>query len=242
MNSFTVFPAIDVLDGEVVRLKKGERNRIIKYSKDIVATANRWIEIGASWLHVVNLNDAFGESDYVQRDEIENLILSVCSRVNLQVGGGIRTLEQMEQYFALGVQRLIVSTVAFHQPHLVLEAIQHWGAGRFVLAVDAHNNRVHTEGWQTDCKITPTELALRFKSSGLNTLVFTSIEQDGMGRGIATTLTKKLQDETGMQVIASGGANTLQDVIIARDAGLGGIILGRSIYEGRISLKEALIC
>jgi phosphoribosylformimino-5-aminoimidazole carboxamide ribotide isomerase len=190
--TFTIYPAIDLRGGHVVRLKEGDPARLTMYSDDPAETARRWLEAGATWLHVVNLDGAFGESDEANRSALES-ILKV--GMHIQFGGGIRSLASVERALGLGVSRAILGTIAVEQPEVVAEAVKICGAESVAV---------------------------------------------GLGSGLNIPSTRALADASGLEVIASGGVHTLQDVVVAREANLAGVIIGRALYEGTIDLKEAL--
>ncbi len=235
--SFTVYPAIDLRSGKVVRLKEGDPARMTAYSDDPVEMARRWLEAGASWLHVVNLDGAFGESDHANRKALES-ILKLGARV--QFGGGIRSLVALEAALSLGVSRVVLGTIAIENPKVVAEAIQKFGAERIAVGIDARDGLVRTRGWKADSGISVTDLALHMRTLGLATVIFTDISRDGLGSGLNIAATRELAEVSGLEVIASGGVHTMEDVIAAREANLSGVIIGRALYEGTIELNSAL--
>lgn len=235
--SFTIYPAIDLRDGKVVRLKEGDPARMTSYSDDPAETAQRWWDAGASWLHIVNLDGAFGESDNVNLDALES-ILKLGPRV--QFGGGIRSLDSIERVLDLGVSRAILGTIAIEQPDVIAEALKRFGPERISVGIDARDGIVSTRGWKEDSDIKATELALQMRTLGLDTVIFTDIRRDGLGSGLNIPSTRDLAEQSGLNVIASGGVHTMDDVIAAKDAGLAGTIIGRALYEGTIDLKEAI--
>lgn len=235
--SFTIYPAIDLRNGKVVRLKEGDPNRMTSYSDDVVQTASQWLNAGASWLHVVNLDGAFGESDSANQNALEN-ILKLGTQV--QFGGGLRSMDMIEKILEMGVSRAVLGTIAIEQPELVKDAIQKFGAEKIAVGIDARDGFVSVRGWKEDSKILATDLALQMRTFGLATVIFTDIRRDGLGSGLNISATKELMQTSGLDVIASGGVHTVEDVIAARDAKLSGAIIGRALYEGTIDLKEAL--
>ncbi len=235
--SFTVYPAIDLRGGKVVRLKEGDPARMTAYSDDPAETARRWLDAGASWLHVVNLDGAFGESDDANRKALES-ILKLGARVHF--GGGIRSLAAIEAALSLGVSRVVLGTIAIENPNVVAGAIQKFGADRIAVGIDARDGLVRTRGWKADSGISVTDLALQMRTLGLATVIFTDISRDGLGSGLNIAATRELAEVSGLDVIASGGVHTIEDVIAAREANLAGVIIGRALYEGTIELKKAL--
>ncbi len=239
--SFTIYPAIDLRLGKVVRLKEGDPKRLTAYSDDPADTARRWLQMGARWLHVVNLAGAFGEADAANRLAL-HAILTVAKEFDarVQFGGGIRSLEMMEHLLAMGVSRLVLGTIAVERPALVPDALRKFGAERVAVGIDARDGIVRTRGWKETGGVSATDLARRMHDAGICTAIFTDIGRDGLGSGLNIPATKALAESSGLDVIASGGVHTLEDVLAARQAELAGVIIGRALYEGTIDLKEAL--
>lgn len=239
--SFVVYPAIDLRGGKVVRLKEGDPARMTSYSDDPAETARRWLGAGAGWLHVVNLDGAFGEGDNANRDALQN-ILSVAKEfdAHVQFGGGMRSLDTIADVLNLGVSRAILGTIAIEQPDVVADALTHFGAERIAVGIDARDGLVRTRGWKDDSGISATDLALQIRTLGLRTVIFTDIRRDGLGSGLNIAATRDLADASGLDVIASGGVHTMDDVLAAKEAGLAGTIIGRALYDGTVDLKSAL--
>jgi len=239
--SFVVYPAIDLRGGKVVRLKEGDPARMTSYSDDPAETARRWLSAGAGWLHVVNLDGAFGEGDNANRDALQK-ILDVAKEFDarVQFGGGMRSLDAIEDVLNLGVSRAILGTIAIEQPDVVADAINKFGAERIAVGIDARDGLVRTRGWKDDSGISATDLALQMRTLGLRTVIFTDIRRDGLGSGLNIAATRALADASGLDVIASGGVHTMDDVIAAKNAGLTGTIVGRALYDGTIDLKETI--
>jgi len=235
--SFTIYPAIDLRNGKVVRLKEGDPNRMTSYSDEPIQIAKQWLNAGATWLHVVNLDGAFGESDSSNQLALEN-ILKIGAHV--QFGGGLRSMNMIEKIFELGVSRAVLGTIAIEQPELVKDAIQKFGAEKIAVGIDARDGFVSVHGWKDDSKILATDLALQMQTLGVDTVIFTDILRDGLGSGLNISATKELMQFSRLNVIASGGVHTIDDVIVARDAKLSGAIIGRALYEGTIELADCL--
>ncbi len=232
-----IYPAIDLRGGKVVRLKEGDPARMMTYSDDPAEMARKWLGMGAAWLHVVNLDGAFGESDDANRSALE-AILKLGAQV--QFGGGMRSLDAIENAIALGVSRVVLGTIAIEQPKVVIAALKKFGPEKIAVGIDARDGLVAVRGWKSDSGILAKDLALQMRTVGLRTVIFTDIRRDGLGSGLNIPSTRELADVSGLDVIASGGVHTLDDVIAARDAKLSGVIIGRALYEGTIDLKEAL--
>ena len=239
--SFTVYPAIDLRGGMVVRLKEGDPARMTSYSDDPAEMAQRWLGIGAKWLHVVNLDGAFGESDGPNQNALIS-ILKVAKEfdANVQFGGGMRSLDSVMQALNLGVSRVVLGTIAAEKPDVVANILKKVGAKKIAVGIDARDGIVRTRGWKDDGGVSAQDLALQMRALGLRTVVFTDIRRDGLGSGLNILSTRELSDRSGLDVIASGGVHTIDDVLAAKEAGLAGCIIGRALYDGTVDLNEAL--
>ncbi len=235
--SFTIYPAIDLRGGKVVRLKEGDPTRMTSYSDDPAETARKWLGMGAQWLHVVNLDGAFGESDDANRTALES-ILKLGTQV--QFGGGVRSLNAIERALDLGVSRAVLGTIAIENPNVVADALKKFGTKKIAVGIDARDGLVRTRGWKDNSGVSAIDLALQMQALGLGTVIFTDIRRDGLGSGLNIPSTRELAEHSGLDVIASGGVHTVGDVIAAKEAGLAGCIIGRALYEGTIELNEAL--
>ncbi len=235
--SFTIYPAIDLRGGKVVRLKEGDPARMTSYSDDPAETARKWLGMGAQWLHVVNLDGAFGEGDNANRAALES-ILKLGARV--QFGGGIRSMDAIADVLKLGVSRAILGTIAIEQPAIVADALTRFGAEQIAVGIDARDGLVRTRGWKDNSGVSAIDLALQMRTVGLGTVIFTDVSRDGLGSGLNIPSTRELAERSGLDVIASGGVHTIDDVIAAKDAGLAGCIIGRALYDGTVDLQEAL--
>ncbi len=235
--SFTIYPAIDLRGGKVVRLKEGDPARMTSYSDDPAETARKWLGMGAQWLHVVNLDGAFGEGDNANRAALES-ILKLGARV--QFGGGIRSMDAVADILKLGVSRAILGTIAIEQPAIVADALTRFGADKIAVGIDARDGLVRTRGWKDNSGVSAIDLALQMRTVGLDTVIFTDVSRDGLGSGLNIPSTRELAERSGLDVIASGGVHTIEDVIAAKDAGLAGCIIGRALYDGTVDLQESL--
>ena len=241
MKPFTIYPAIDLRNGKVVRLKEGNPARMTAYSDDPSEVARHWLDKGAEWLHVVNLDGAFGERDSINDAALQS-ILEVAKEFKAQVqfGGGLRSIHSIEQTLNLGVNRVVLGTVTVEQPEVLANALAHFGAEQIAVGIDARDGIVRVRGWKDDSGISADELALQMRTLGVRTTIFTDISRDGLGSGLNIVATRKLAGDSGLDVIASGGVHTLDDVLAARNAKLSGVIIGRAIYDGSLDLQEAL--
>lgn len=221
-----IYPAIDLRGGKVVRLKEGDPARMTAYSDDPAEMARKWLSMGAAWLHVVNLDGAFGESDDANRSALE-AILKLGAQV--QFGGGMRSLDAIEDTIALGVSRVVLGTIAIEQPKIVIAALKKFGPEKIAVGIDARDGLVAVRGWKSDSGILAKNMALQMRTVGLRTVIFTDIRRDGLGSGLNIPSTRELADVSGLDVIASGGVHTLDDVIAVREAKLSGVIkIGRA--------------
>jgi phosphoribosylformimino-5-aminoimidazole carboxamide ribotide isomerase len=234
-----LFPAIDLKDGQCVRLLKGDMGAATVFNDDPAAQAAAFAAQGFEWLHIVDLNGAFAGSP-VNGAAVRAILAA--SRLPAQLGGGIRDLATIEMWLEAGIARVILGTVAVRDPHLVRQACKRF-AGRIAVAIDARGGRVAVEGWAEQSELSAPELARRFADAGVAALIYTDIDRDGglEGLNIASTLT--LARATAIPVIASGGLASLADVarLLEPDCAiLAGAISGRALYDGRLDAGEAL--
>ena len=239
--SFIIYPALDLRAGKVVRLKEGDPARMTSYSDDPAQTARRWLSLGARWLHVVNLEGAFSQNDSLNRFAL-SAISAVAKEFGAQIqfGGGLRSIDDVQRAIDLGISRVVLGTLAIKQPEVVKTALEKFGVEKIAVGIDARAGLVHVHGWTENSGISALELAIQMRNLGLRTVIFTDISRDGLGSGLNISYTRQLAQASGLDIIASGGVHTLQDVIAARDANLSGVVIGRALYEGTIELKEAL--
>ncbi|NJP41669.1 1-(5-phosphoribosyl)-5-[(5-phosphoribosylamino)methylideneamino]imidazole-4-carboxamide isomerase [Oscillospiraceae bacterium HV4-5-C5C] len=231
-----LYPAIDLLDRSVVRLREGDYEQVREYTDEVLFVAQSFQRQGADWLHLVDLNAARGAAA-VNRD----LIAAICRLPGLKVqtGGGIRSLATIEALLAAGVSRCVIGTAAVRDPDMTAEALRRWPE-QIAIAVDSRDGRIRVQGWTEDSGINLPDFALRMKHAGAKTLIFTDISRDGLLKGPAVEETRKLKELTGLEVILSAGISSVEDIAAARDAGLDGAILGRALYEGKVDLADAL--
>jgi len=232
-----LFPAIDIRNGRVVRLSQGEATRQTVYGDDPTAVAERFAEQGARWIHVVDLDRAFGDGD--NGAAVRAIVAQVGGRVRVQVGGGFRTIDRLKKGLELGAARLVVGTAAATDPAFVPAAIAVAGAERLAVGVDARNGMVVLRGWTETSSISANDLVRRVVDQGVSTVIYTDVARDGMLGGPDIEGALALQ-RVGARVIASGGVSSLADVRAVSEAGLAGAIIGRALYEGKFTLSEAL--
>lgn len=232
-----LYPAIDIKDGQCVRLKKGLFNEVTVYSDKPYEIAKSFEADGAKFIHTVDLDGARGGSS-VNAAAIEKIVNSVS--VPVQLGGGIRTFENIREMLDLGVYRVIIGTKAVENPEFIREAIDKFGAEHIVVGVDAKGGMVAVEGWEKVSDKTAISLALAMKEMGVKTIVYTDISRDGMLSGPNIEQTKLLSDKTGIDIIASGGMSCMEDLRNVYKAGIHGAIMGKALYEKKIILREAV--
>ncbi len=239
MSKFTIFPAIDLRNGRVVRLEHGDPEKETVFGTNPVKMAQKWIDTGAKWLHVVNLDGALDEAGAANWAALP----AICQlEVKVQFGGGIRTLDDVARALDAGAKRVILSTVAIENPDLVSDAVEKYGKNKILVGIDARNGRVKTRGWQRDTAMNPVELGKEMKERGIKTIIYTDIGRDGVLSGVDVQATVQLSQVTGLQVIASGGVASIEDIRRCHaqaEHGIVGVITGRAIYDGRVDLEEA---
>ncbi len=235
MKSFTIYPAIDLRKGNVVRLLYGDPKLQTTYGDNPANYAGYWLNLGAKWLHVINLDAAFGEVDSANLSGLQEIVRTYGDLIQIQTGGGIRSLEKIRALINLGVKRVILGTVAVQKPTLVKQAVSEFGPEKIVIGIDARDGLVKTKGWTETENITPLTLANKLKELGIQTIIYTDIARDGAGTGINLESTTALAEQSGLTVIASGGVNSLEDVTAVKQAGLPGVVVGKALYEQRIN-------
>lgn len=231
-----LFPAIDILDNKAVRLLYGKREDVTVYGAP-VDMALRWQQLGAEYLHVVDLNGAFDDSAVNRRALIE-IVKNI--DIPMQIGGGIKTFDKVKYYIEeVGASRVIIGTACVTNPELVDKACAKYG-NKIACGIDSKDGYVAIKGWVEKSALTPLEVALNMKLRGADTVIYTDINRDGALCGVNLEATAKLSQQSGMNIIASGGMATLDDVKAVKKEEIYGAILGKSIYSGSIDLKEAL--
>ncbi|HEX4173955.1 MAG TPA: 1-(5-phosphoribosyl)-5-[(5-phosphoribosylamino)methylideneamino]imidazole-4-carboxamide isomerase [Acetobacteraceae bacterium] len=240
MTALTLYPAIDLKDGQCVRLRRGEMDDATVYSSDPAGQARAWQDAGFRWLHVVDLNGAFAG-----RPVNAAAVLAILGAVTIpvQLGGGIRDMAAMEAWLAAGVRRVILGSVAVRNPALVREACRAF-PDQVVVGIDARDGKVATEGWSETSSFGACELAKSFEGLGVTAIIYTDIGRDGMLSGVNVEQTVALANAVSVPVIASGGIGSLQDLTklqnAAADTAIRGVIIGRALYDGRIDPAQAL--
>ncbi|MCS7070905.1 MAG: 1-(5-phosphoribosyl)-5-[(5-phosphoribosylamino)methylideneamino]imidazole-4-carboxamide isomerase [Anaerolinea sp.] len=233
-----IYPAVDIRAGRVVRLREGDPERQVVYSEDPVSIAAHWRALGASWLHVVNLDGAFQTAN----DTLSAVAQMAGLGVSIQFGGGVRSLEDAQRALDLGVSRVVFGTAAVTQPEFVRTAIESLGAERVCVALDARDGKVAAHGWAALTDHTPIVLGKLFRDMGVIHALYTDISRDGGLQGVNVDATVELAVVSGLQVIASGGVSSLADLHRLRQSGkVAGAVIGMALYEGKIALPDALM-
>lgn len=232
-----LLPAIDIRAGRVVRLSQGEAARQTVYGADPAAVAEKFADQGAHWVHVVDLDRAFGEGD--NDESVVRILERVRGRVRVQIGGGFRSLDRVRHGVELGVDRVVIGTAAAIDPGFLDSVAAEVPADRVAVGIDARDGRVAVRGWTETSTLTTAELANRALHAGISTLIYTDVARDGMLNGPDIPSALALQRQGGV-VIASGGVASLDDLRRIAGAGLAGAIVGRALYEGHFDLSQAL--
>ena len=234
-----LFPAIDLKDGECVRLKLGDMDQATVYNTNPGAQAKTFEDQGFKWLHVVDLNGAF-EGQSVNTSAVEDILANTGNPV--QLGGGIRTLDHIAHWLEKGISRVILGTIAVRDPDLVIEACNQF-PGKIAVGIDAKGGKVAVEGWAEASELGVIELAQKFEGAGVSAIIYTDIDRDGILTGINWDATIALAEAVSIPVIASGGLASIEDVkklASPECAKLEGAISGRALYDGRLDVAEAL--
>jgi phosphoribosylformimino-5-aminoimidazole carboxamide ribotide isomerase len=234
-----IIPAIDIKNGKCVRLRQGIKNQETVYGDDPAAMARRWQAAGAQWLHVVDLDGAF-EKKPVNVKVIENIRQNLT--IPMQLGGGLRTLENMSMYIAMGIDRLILGTTVLKNREITLQALEQF-PGRVAVALDARDGKLATEGWVETSSSDAVEVAQALTPLGPAAFIYTDINRDGMQTGPNIAATRRLAQAVATPVIASGGVHTIEDIknlLPLRQDGIIGVITGKALYAGTLDFQEAM--
>lgn len=237
-----LFPAIDLKDGNCVRLYKGEMNRVTVFNDDPADQARQFEKAGCEWLHIVDLNGAFAGKP-VNEVAVGDILGSV--NIPVQLGGGIRDLDTIQAWIEEGISRVILGTVALRDPKLVITAAKKF-PGRIAVGIDARDGMVAVEGWAETSDMSAVDLARKFEDAGVCSIIYTDIDRDGTMKGLNVDGTIELADALSIPVIASGGVASLEDLRILKKAGekatgtIEGAISGRALYDGSLDIREAI--
>ncbi len=231
-----IYPAIDIKDGKAVRLVQGKFDDVTVFNDNPLKAAKEWVDAGAAYIHIVDLDGArYGKSFII------DILKEISSKYNIyvQTGGGVRTIEDVKNRIEAGAARVIIGTAAVRNPELVKEAVELYG-DKIAIGVDAKNGMVAVKGWEEVSNVTAIDLCLNMKKLGIKTIIYTDISKDGMMCGPNIESTKELIEKTGMNIIASGGVSKIDDIENIYDIKAYGVIIGKALYNGSISLKEAI--
>ncbi|HHX38172.1 MAG TPA: 1-(5-phosphoribosyl)-5-[(5-phosphoribosylamino)methylideneamino]imidazole-4-carboxamide isomerase [Clostridiaceae bacterium] len=229
-----IYPAIDLLDGKCVRLYRGDYNKVTEYSNDPVQVAKAIADIGATWLHVVDLNAARTGESY-NRDIIKKIVAE--TGLHVQTGGGIRSLATVEALLDIGVARCVIGTAAVRDSEFAQTVLQKY-SDQTAVGIDSRDGKVRVAGWTEDSGIDTLSLALQMKEWGAVTIIYTDISRDGALSGPAIASSRELMEQTGLDVIVSGGISSNSDINECRRIGAAGVIVGKALYERKVDLKK----
>ena len=231
-----IYPAIDIKNGQCVRLKQGRFDNMTVYGNDPLKVAEDWVKSGATYIHVVDLDGARLGTSY--NNEVIKKIAQEFN-VPVQTGGGIRSMRDIEEKLATGVSRIVLGTVAVKNPELVAEAVKNYG-DKIAVGIDAMNGRVAVNGWEEVSQVSALDLCKKVAKMGVKTIVYTDISKDGMMIGPNVNGTKEIVDATGVNIIASGGISTMVDIERIDSIGAHEVIIGKALYEGGLTLSNVI--
>jgi len=240
-----IIPAIDLREGRCVRLTQGRKDAVKVYDGDAVEVALSYQNAGARMLHIVDLDGAFSDSNSRNRQVLREIISRI--EIPAQFGGGLRSLEDIEEVIELGVTRVVIGTLAVESPDSLAKALRLFGPERIAVGIDARDGQVLTRGWEKEGKLSALQLAQKVAALGVERIIYTDVARDGMLSGVNIEQTCMIARESGLKVTASGGVSSLEDIKRIRDAsadvsecGLDSVIIGKALYEARFTLQEAL--
>ena len=231
-----ILPAIDIKDGQCVRLYKGDYATVQKVADSYMDTARAFVNAGAEWIHMVDLD---GAKDATQQNKDIFLDVAKSTKLKVEVGGGIRSMDTVEMYLKGGISRVIIGSAAVKNPQLVKDAVKEYGE-RIAVGIDAKKGFVATEGWLETSNVHFTQLAKAMSDVGVEYIIFTDISKDGTLSGVNAEQLDEINKCCKANIIASGGVHTIEDIVICKKLGLYGTICGKSIYSGSLDLAEAV--
>ncbi len=233
-----IFPAIDIKDNKCVRLTQGRFDDVKIYSDDLVGIAKSWEDAGAEYLHLVNLDGARGNFN-INTKSIEKIIKAL--NIPVQIGGGIRTYERAKELIEIGVSRVILGTIAIENMELTEKIAMDFGEN-LAISVDAINGKAKTRGWEKETNIDVFEICSYMEIIGIKTLIYTDILKDGMLQGANIEMYEKLQNNTKLNIIASGGVSSIEDIKALNELNVHGAIIGKAFYDNKLSFMEVIKC
>lgn len=232
-----IYPAIDLRGGQVVRLREGDPGQQTVFSNDPIATAKQWIEQGAEWIHMVNLDGAFENAN----ENLDILGAVASLGVYVQFGGGLRDMSAMQTALDAGASRLVIGTLAVRDPDALIDAVQQYGSDCICAALDSRDGMIATHGWKEKSTRSATEFGNQLRKRGLRHALYTDVSRDGMLSGADIDGTIALSQNTGLQVIASGGVSDLAEIRQLAASGIvAGAVVGMALYQNRFSLRDAI--
>ena len=234
-----IIPAVDIKDGKCVRLLQGRMDDETVYSDEPHAMASKWARLGAQLIHVIDLDGAFEKTP---RNTASILKILQAVKVPIQLGGGIRTEKTVGMYLEMGIERVIIGSVAINKPDFAKKLCKTY-PGQIVVAIDARDGKVAIDGWTQTTRVEALELAKKFEDCGVAAINFTDIHRDGMQTGPNLEATRRLAESISIPVVASGGVSSIEDIknlLPLERAGVAGVIVGKALYSGTLDLKEAL--
>ncbi len=232
-----IFPAIDLKDGKCVRLKKGEMDSATVFNENPANQARKFARQGFKWIHIVDLNGAFAGKP-VNVEPVKEIVNSVS--IPVQLGGGIREIKTIEHWLSIGVARVILGTIALKNPDLVKEACKIF-EGQILVGIDGKGGKVAVEGWAQTSEVSVIELAKKFEDAGVSGIIYTDVNRDGLLGGIDIEGTRNLAESINIPVIASGGVAGIEDIKAVKSLekyGVSGVIVGRALYDGKVTAEE----
>lgn len=233
-----IYPAIDLRNGKVVRLQEGDRKQETVFSESPIDVAQQWIAEGAEWLHIVNLDGAFGD----ENSNLAHVSDIAQADVHIQFGGGLRSLDDIKRVLDLGVERVVLGTLAMNHPEIISEALNTFGEDAICVAMDARHGFVTTQGWTKAHSLTPIEFGHLMKERGVKHALYTDVSRDGSMFGVNVKETIAIARNTGLAVIASGGVGHMIEIAqLAKTGVISGVVIGMALYRNEISLQEAIL-
>ncbi len=230
-----VIPSVDIQGGRCVQLVGGDPESGKEYG-DPVQAAVEWVNQGAQYLHLVDLDAAMGKGDNFKK--VSEVLANV--NVGVEVGGGIRTVDQASELLGIGADRVILGTVAVREPEVVRKLVELAGGVRIVVALDAKSGKVVVEGWRTSTERNAIDAAKEFEALGVGSMLFTNVDAEGRMVGVAANLIRQLTASVRIPIIAAGGVSSLEDIKAAKEAGASALVIGTALYENKFTLKEAM--
>jgi len=233
-----IYPAIDIKDNKCVRLSQGDFNKVKTYSNEPFDMALKWKNEGASFLHIVDLDGARSE-EIINKKSIERIAKDI--GLPIQVGGGIRSEEKIKNFIDMGVERVIIGTIAVENKELLKELVSKYKE-KIIVSIDAKDGKVALRGWEVISEVDSIDLCKELEEIGIKTIVYTDISKDGMLEGPNFDIYKILSQKTSLNIIASGGISSIDDIKRLKDMNIYGAIVGKALYDNKIELKEVLEC